>query len=101
MNFGGEHLMCRVSNNTMLEKLVSDIEHHYLQFAVFFSSARSSETEENKLRKIIENSDLDYILAIIKEEGKEEEAARRYLHDFVHMVYQPSKESQDEEIQVS
>jgi hypothetical protein len=84
-----------------MRKHISKIELCYLKFVVFLSSATSSETEENKLQTIMNNSDLGDILAIIKEEGKVEEATRRYLHDFVHMVYQPSKENQDEEIQVS
>lgn len=61
----------------------------------------SRETEEDKLRGILENSELRYILCIIREEDKDDEAAKIYLHDFVHMVYRPNKETEDEEVQVS
>lgn len=37
---------------------------------------------------------------IIKEEGKEEKAVMRYLHDFVHIVYKPASKHPDEEIKV-
>lgn len=64
-------------------------------------SGRSSEREEDKLRGIMEGSDLRYVLCVIREEGKDDVAARRYLHDFVHMVYRPNKETEDEEVEVS
>ncbi|KXJ23385.1 E3 ubiquitin-protein ligase RNF213 [Exaiptasia diaphana] len=63
-------------------------------------SNRSCGTEEEKLRGILENSELKDILDLVKEEGKEEEAAERYLHDFVHMVYFPTKQCEREEIEL-
>lgn len=69
-------------------------------YIIWFNTYQHFSLGEQKLRNILESSELSQLFKIIKQEGKEEEAVMRYLHDFVHIVYEPTSESPEEEIQV-
>ena len=59
-------------------------------------AAQSNERQEITLRNLIYNSDLGPLLQIINTEGFGQASAERYLHDFVHMVYKPTAENENE-----
>ena len=61
-----------------------------------FSAVQSNERLEVCLRRLLCNSDLGPLLEIIRAEEYEQASAERYLHDFVHIVYKPTADQEDQ-----
>ncbi|XP_048587615.1 E3 ubiquitin-protein ligase rnf213-alpha isoform X3 [Nematostella vectensis] len=96
---GGHHFRCRFPFSWLIRDFVEDLER-----GTSDSSAsqwtRSDTTEEERLRRLIDSTELGYVIADFRREGMERKAIARYLHDLVHMVYRPSTDQHDQEIQI-
>ncbi|XP_048586969.1 E3 ubiquitin-protein ligase rnf213-alpha-like isoform X2 [Nematostella vectensis] len=96
---GGHHFRCRFPFSWLIRDFVEDLER-----GTSDSSAsqwtRSDTTEEERLRRLIDSTELGHVIADFRREGIERKAIARYLHDLVHMVYRPSTDQHDQEIQI-
>lgn len=48
------------------------------------------------LRRLLATSNVQLMIMAFGSEDHQQEVVKRYLHDFVHMIYQPIVEGEDE-----